>query len=264
MKLKIVNSNNDELLIPLFKLAESSLSRRIGLSQRFGKHGGFITGDRKYSGRKSVLIGNIHAIKGISNDSEFINQYKELIEILDERFNPYFLIDTDNNRRIEFDFDRFAPSTSPGLEKISSEFRLQLIFPEVAWEDINETTEASPSGGTATGETLEVDNTGQMEAFPVITVVPSGVNTAFTLFNNTTEDLISIGSNNFVPGTKMIIDAINGTLILDDTISQTEISVAIADGTGFFTLARGQNVIEYESVFGSVDITIKYRNRHLF
>ncbi len=266
MKLKIVNSADpvQELLIPLFKLGELSLERRIGISQRFGKHGGFVTGDRKYSARKSSLIGNIHALKGIANDTAFINQYKAIIEILDDRFNPYFLVDTDNDRRIEFEFDRFTPRTDQGLEKILSEFRLDLIFPEATWEDIDTTEVTSPSGGTATGEKLNPSNTGQLETYPVITVTALTTNSGFTLFNNTTEDLITVGSNNFVLGVTMEIDGINGEIFLDDTISRTEISSSIVDGTGFFSLARGINEIEYVSAFGAVDIAIEFRNRFLF
>ena len=260
MKLEIRNQEPNTLAIPKWKLSEPDLRRRVGEADRFGKNGVYLTGDRKYAERRTTLETDIFA----KQDSSFIAKYDEIVDIIDERFNPYYLVDTDNSRRIEFELLKINPSDVKGMEKRHTPIRLDILLPETAWEDLTETTEISPSAGTASGEMLTVNNTGQIETYPVITITPTANNSAFTLFNNTTEDLITIGSNSFVPGTTLEIDAINGNLFLDNGVSKIEISSAIVDGTGFFSLARGQNIIQYDSNFGAVNITIAWRNRFLY
>lgn len=263
MKLEIQNSSGgDNFPIPNYRFSEGSLNRRIGAEERFGKHGAFLSGDRKWKARKTSLIGDINA----KTDAEFIAEAAKLVEILDERFNPYFIVDTENNRRIEFDLDVLNPGGGEALTKRLEKMVMRIILPEVAWEDIDETVETSPSSLTDTGETISVENKGQLETYPIITIIPTAKNTAFTIFNNTIDDLISIGSGGFTVGTTIEINGLvtNGEVLLDDGNTTTEISSAVADRTGFFVLAKGVNEIEYESAFGKVDIEIRWRNRYLF
>ena len=259
MKLEIRNNNGDVHPIPKYKFDEGSLDRRVGITERFGKDGGFAAGDRKWKGRTTSLT---HTISG-KDDAEFNEELIKLVKILDDRFNPYFIVDTKSNRRMEFELLKFDLTGRPGLER-HRDIRLRIFLPEVAWEDLTETIETSPSSGTASGESVEVNNTGQIETYPVIIIAPTAKNSDFTLFNDSIEDLITIGSNAFTVGTTIEIDAINGTVFLDDGTTRIEISSSVADGTGFFVLARGINVISYESPFGNVDIQIIFRNRFLF
>jgi len=260
MKLEIRNQQPSTFPIPEYRFLEGALKRRIGVTERFGKAGSFLAGDRQWAGRTTSLIGDIND----TTDAGFIAEFAKLVEIFDNRFNPYFVVDTENDRRIEVELDTLNPSGGEALVKKLTNVRMRLFLPEVAWEDLDEKTETSPSAGTGTGETIEVTNGGQLETYPVITVVPIAKNTKFTLFNNTIEDLITIQSNAFTVGTSIEIDAINGTVFLNDGTTRTEISSSVADRTGFFFLARGLNVISYESPFGKVDISIAFRNRFLF
>lgn len=257
MNLKIVNDNGDELPLPGWMLSEPDLKRRLGVEKRFGKAGGYITGDRETDARSLTLETDFTG----RTDAEYKAQFDEFLRIVDKRFFPYFIIDLDNDIRFEAEFQRMSPNVQKGMEQRWAGIAIDLIMIESYWEDLVATEESSPSTGTPSGGTLSAENTGSVETFPIITISPTANNNAFTLFNNTIEDLISIGSSGFVPGTTITIDAQEGTVLLSDGTTSTDIDFTVADGTGFFVLAPGVNEIEYTSSFGSADITIEWRNR---
>jgi len=260
MNLKITNDNGDELLLPGWMLSEASLDRRLGIEKRFGKAGGRVTGDREIDARRYTLETDFTS----TDDTGYHKQFDDFLRIVDKRFFPYFLIDTDNNRRFEVEFSKISAPVKKGMEKRHAGIKIDLIMVESYWEDLLETEVSSPSALTPSGGTLSANNLGAVEAYPIITISPAANNSAFTLFNNTIEDLISIGSTAFVPGTTITIDAQLGTVKISDGTTETDISFTVSDGTGFFSLASGVNVIEYESSFGSADITITWRNRYAY
>jgi len=259
MNLKIINSDT-ELIISDWMLSEPALERRLGIQERFAKPGGYITGDRETKARNFSVERDIASM----TDSEYTSFMSSLVNVFDKTKTPFFLVDTDNDRRVEIELSRITPATKKGLEMKLTPIKLSLIMIESYWEDLTAIESSSGSGGLATGETLIISNTGVVNIYPVITLSPYSNNSAFSLINNTTNDIITIGSTAFVPGTELEIDAQEGTLYLSDGTTRTEISSAIADGSGFFFIAPGDNTISYDSVFGNINITISYRIRYAF
>lgn len=259
MNLKIINSET-ELLCPGWMLKEAPIKKRIDVQQRFGKPGATVSGDREISSRPISLDTDITA----ESDPEYISKMGDIVRIFDKNKSPYFLVDTDNDRECEVELDQIVPSSQQGLEMIWTPVRVDLVMVESFWEDSAATEVESESAGLATGESLQCENIGDVDCYPIIAIMPQSINSAFSLINNTTNDILTIGTNSFVPGISMIVDCQLGEIYLDDGTSQIEISASIADGSGFLFLAPGINDIQYDSSFDNIDITIEFKNRYAF
>jgi phage-related protein len=150
-----------------------------------------------------------------------------------------------------------------GLEWRIGKNNLKFEMLDAFWEDNTETIIYSPTGGMANGDSLIIDNDSYIECYPIIRITPYEINSDFTIRNITTGAAFIIGSGSFVPGSEFIIDSQKGTIYLESSGSQIEMSSALADGSGFIKLIPGENEIQYSSVFGEVDIEIEYRRRYV-
>jgi len=109
------------------------------------------------------------------------------------------------------------------------------------------------------GDTVNINNDGVTRAYPIITMTPSELNNEFTIYNNSTGDLFRFSSNAFTVGATLEVDSINGQVWLDDGVSRTEVSTNVANGSGLLYLQQGDNELQYESLFGTIDLTVEYR-----
>jgi hypothetical protein len=82
-------------------LQEPSLRKRINIQQRFGKSGGTVSGDRESASRNTSIETDITA----ENDTDYIQRLGDIVRIFDKNKSPYYLNDTDNNRRIKIELD---------------------------------------------------------------------------------------------------------------------------------------------------------------
>jgi phage-related protein len=254
LELKTLTNNKS------WRISNPALDRRVNVQNRYGKPGGFVIGDRETGARNLVIKGDLTA----TTDAIYRQKIRQIVSIFSLGARPYFLIDVDNDRRCEIELSRINADYSDGLEMRVVPVSIDCVMLDAYWEDITEVLVESESAGLATGETLVCNNEGDVNTYPVIEITPSAANSAFSLFNNTTDSVTTIGSSAFVPGTTITIDSRNGEIFLSDGVSQVEISSSLADGTGFMFLQPGTNSIEYDSAFGSVDIAIKYRQRYAF
>ena len=243
-----------------YGLSEPPLIRRVSLQSRFGKPGAFAIGDKRVGARPLTLQTDITGI----TDSEYTAQLSNIVKIFDLEKQPWFLENTDASRRTKVELLSITPSPQVGMEKRHAPLRIELSMIDGFWEDLTLQSESSPSGGTASGETISVPNEGDDNSYPLIIVTPTDSNSNFSILNNTTSDIITIGSTAFVVGTTLEIDSRDGLLLLNDGNTKTEISFAIADGTGFMFLTPGTNVLQYDSNFGAVDIQVDYRQQYAF
>lgn len=266
MNLKITNSENEELILKDltngkgWHLSEPALRKRVGVQQRYGRPGGYVTGDREVSSRSLTLRQTLTAQE---NDT-YLESMDRIVNIFDPLKAPFFLTNTDTGRRTEVELQGVTPTSSDGLEMRVTAVAIELIMVESYWEDETSQVVESESGGTASGDILECENEGSGYAWPIITVEALASNSLFTLFNETTQDLITVSTSLFSVGDIIAIDCQNGTIILESNGRTTDISSAIADGTGFLYLQPGENEIKYESAFGAVNISIEWRSRYAF
>jgi len=258
MHLKIQNNVPADLVLTGWTMSTGAFKRRIGVQQRYGRDGAYISGDRKVSSRTIQLSHDLSA----ENDTDYTTQIEAIMGIFYDDSAPFYLVDTDRNVRAEIELDSINEVWSKGTEKRVVTVTINLILLESYFENYNVGTVVWANA--ANNSTKLITNVGAADVFPVITIVAQGNNFEFSIINQRTLDTIKIGTNLFVLGTTITIDCQNGTVYIDDTITRTEISSAIGDGTGFIYLDLGDNTLQYQSVYGNADITIEYRPRYAF
>jgi hypothetical protein len=261
LQLLFRNNTEDLELSSYFRPSISSYNRRVGIQKRFANDGGKITGDENVDPRTIT----IRYEPVFTNDTAYLNLLNTIIGFFRVELAPFYLVDTDNNRRTEI---RLTNATDNAHNE-GNELKIgknDLVFKMVNsyWEDLTETEINSDTSGLANGETLTVNNSGKFRVRARIHIRPSDGNTNFQIKNNTTGEGFLLGSNSFVPGSEFIVDGVNGTINLDNGVSEVDSSAAFADGSGFISLYPGNNEIEYISAFAAVDIDVLFRRRYAF
>jgi len=257
MRLQLSNVD-DSLLLPGWTYNVSAFKKRSGIQQRFGQDGAWISGDQKISSRTLTLNHEIAAV----SDTDYDAQIAAITAILYDDLSPFYFSDLDAGMRALVELDSINPTWQKGLEKRLASIQISLIMLDAYFENINVSTQNWT--GATPNSTFNINNVSAVDVYPIITITPAANNLLFSIVNQTTQDSISISSAAFVPGTTITIDSQLGTVYLDDGITQTEISSAVGDGTGFFYLDRGNNVLQYQSLYGNADIVITYRPRYAF
>lgn len=259
MNLKLVNTAA-EYDLSKWTVDFPGLKFRNSYNERFGQPGQEKQGDGKESGRSLVLN---YAVDG-ENDSTFILNAEALYAMLRAELGPFYLVDPDNDRRIAVSPDELDLSAKPGTELRYAAARLRLTALDTFWEQNTPTVVDAGSAGLENGDTLVCANPGVINVYPIITISPTEQNPNFYLFNLSSGDVIGLGSNSFVPGSTIEIDSKNGTVYLTVGSTRTEISSAIATGTGPLHLIPGDNNLRYASGYGPVNIEVSFRRRWAF
>ena len=267
MDLQIRNKNtfynfkqNNILYLP--KLG--GLKRRMSLENRYGKPGAVPVGDRQVDARDFKI--NFKNITENASDSEYTQKLAEIIGMFDLNAQPFYIEDVGPlQRRFLTDLDGLndQPVTDGMFYRVGDN-NIDLSMLDGFWEDLFSTTDTTGTGGIANDQTINIDNDAKIDAYPIITVAPYGDNSEFTLTNTTTDGLMTLSTAGFVIGTQFIIDCQTGDIFLDDGITRVELSSAMADGSGFFTLVPGVNTFKYTSLFGNVDLSFEFRRRYAF
>lgn len=263
MILQLRNNTDTLVLAKTFKISVDPLRKRVGIQKRFDKDGGVLTGDRKADPRGIDLNFNV-----INEKKDGDQSYFDVLNQLDGFFRPalapFFLEDTENLKRTAIELESISDRNQAGLEAIAGQNKLDLKMIDAYWEDLTQIVVSSPSGGMVSGDTLIVNNTSLVDAFPVMTLAPDQLNTGVTITNEETLASYTLGSNSFVPGSTFIVSSVDGSIKLDNGVTQIENSIALADNSGFIKLQPGTNTLKYESVFGRIDLSVTFRKRFAF
>lgn len=252
----------------------SPFKKRVQTQKRYGRDGSVIVGDERVDARVLTFSFKLTSPPtGTRADRDLVWSAKmnEIIGFFDKRNSPFFVIDTDIDRRALIALSSLSDSVKPGEEKTVSSVSFSVQFIDAYWEDNTEQEQINILPVAPTPESFSIDNDSDFDSFVIFEIVPTAFNSDFHIRNETTGDAFTIGSNDFDSGTKMIIDSREGTIILDNGVTQIEISHALADGSGFMVLRgksisnpTGTNNLKYESVFSGVKITSKWRRRFPF
>lgn len=238
----------------------SGMRFRTTYLDRFGQPGVEKQGDGNETTRTLTLS---YALAS-ETDAGFILDSDELYAAIRKDLAPFYIHDTDNDRRLRVSPDELDLTPKPGTELRYNAARVRFTALDAFWEKITATEVDSGTLALENQDTLSCPNPGVVTVYPIITVIPAESNRTFSLINNTADDIMTIASNSFVPGTSIEIDARDETVYLINGNTRTEISSAVADGTGFLHLLPGENEIQYESAYGAVTCTVSYRRRWPF
>ncbi len=245
-----------------FKPKISPYKRRSRVSDRFAGDGGIILGDEHVDARDIDFIFHIAVENHGGNDAEYFDQWNDLIGFLTPENNPFYLVDTDNERRTKIALSDADDDMAEGLEFIIGEKnKLGLRMLDGYWEDYAATT---VSNMLLSSQSLAVNNLGKFNAFAVIRLTPVSPNPEFLVRNTTTGAQFTITANTFAPGTLFEVNAVTGDVSLDDGITVTDQSFAMADGSGLIQLVPGINQLTYESGFGGINMDVLFRRRYAF
>lgn len=264
MKLEFRNINYDGLGLGVFVLDKffkpkiSAYKLRVQTENRYGKAGGELVGDQAANTRNISINFNNTA----RNDTDYIDQINSTVRVFQRGLQPFYLVDTDNNRRARVLLSSINDTpNSKGLLMRVGDNNIDLVMLDSLWEDLNETEEFS--NGLANGEELEITNNSDVDIYPIIEITALVDNGEFIIENLDTGTLARISTSGFTATTKIILNSVTGEIILDDGFSSAEISFALVDGSGMIKLTPGSNTLRYESTFGAVDLKVRYRERYI-
>lgn len=243
------------------------VSPRLGAKDRYGRDGSIVTGDRKVSAR-SIDIGLNVTVRQELGDRPYREFIDDLLSMFDPRYEPVYLYDDQDDAgpdgiplraMVELERENLTPEKD-GLDMIILTGTLGLLMIDGYWETQDEYETSSGTGGIANGEVLNVANGSRRTAYPVIEVTALSDNELFRLSNSTTGAYIEIGASDFYAGETITISSIDGTILLGGT----DISAsAIGEGSTMLDLVPGANTILYESAYGPVEMTVRWRERWL-
>lgn len=252
--------------IPEIEIPE--LPFRVKVYERYGRDGGDVTGDRQIGSRKFNLILKVNA----ANDTEYYAKIDTLYAMLRTADPDKLYLCEDNAESDDFSKRLWIVPASiklklaaPGNLRRGEEWTIPCFAPDGAWESPEE-IESTDSGGStvASGGSVAVQNDGPLTAWPIITMTCAAPMPEFQLVNGANDGVFRLGTALFVPGATLTIDSREGTIEIDDGLAVTDVSSALAEGTGLLNFMPGLNTITFTSTFGSAGITIQHRTRRPF
>lgn len=241
---------------------------RVKINERYGRDGGDVTGDRQIGSRKFNLVLKVAA----TTDAIYFTKTDILFAMLRTADPDKLYLCEDNeedanfSRRLWIVPERINPKLlANGNLRRGEEWTIPCFAPDGAWESPEE-IESTESGGStvASGGTITVQNDGPLTAWPIIIMTCAAAMSEFQLVNSANGGVLRLGSALFVPGATLTIDSREGTFEIDDGLAVTDVSAALAEGTGLLNFDPGENILTFTSTFGAAGITVQHRERRPF
>lgn len=234
---------------PTYSLCESDAEVRCDDSEKAFSHGSIMTGDGKIDARDVTV-----EVELIDCTSEAT--YRTAIDAL--KLAAYR-----QDQKLYLDDDRYINVKS--LKKISEEFydgyyrvraKVKLVFfcPDPFFYATTGTTQEVEI--IESPQSFTVNNTGNLDSPPIITIAPTATNSVLSLVNTSDNSrTFSYSDASLGDGDTLVIDSTDGTVERDGTNVLNNVS-----GT-FLQLLAGNNVITYTGPLGT--ITVDYVQRWL-
>lgn len=220
-------------------------------------------GNTAYEKRGIDVIKQRETTVRIFNISDYDLGYDLLINYIVAFFRddgPYYLIDLVTEKRYRVNLDEVKVKEKQGSEKRFSEIELGFSIIDSLPEKLNPNIESGSLVSTGSFD-ITLPEYAAETPFQLTLTNSTGANTDFyiELTNRNKKGNIRISEINYVSGTNIVIDTLNGTCTLNP--DQLNIKKSITDGT-FFLLYKGVNSIYYKSLQGvPVTYSISYRQR---
>ena len=254
----------------------SAFVRRKNYKPRYGRDGSAQVADGKIQSRKLSLnymatSGDVpEIVAGGGADYGDANQTKdeayrgfigEIIAFFRPALGPFHLVDTDANGgdglQAEVDFISSLDEWQPGAAMRIGLNDLEFEWIGAVWEDISEQT-LEDTAGITNGDTITIENTGLLEAFPVFTFTALNTVETIRIKNSTNGQFFTYSNLGFSAGSVLIVDGTGDEFIV--TLDGVDTTFALLDGSTPIELDPGTSILEYESL-GDVQYDISYLRR---
>jgi hypothetical protein len=258
--MQLLIQDKDGNILPLFlqedffKIKAIPNNIRSNKLDRYQQRGSILQGDLKSGSRNIEFMFNILA----DNDADFRYRLNLIASFFKKNKRPYYLVDSTNQIRTEVYGTDLIPTWSPGVEYRVSDNILRMDMLDAIWEDLLE-TEQFTTLTNGTSMTVEINPICE-EFFFEAEFTGLVANPRFAFNNLTTGGSFLCEKSTFTTNDILIVDGRGkGRVSYNGNIEKR-----ILTGGIYFPLVPGQNVLQYQSNFGSIDVKIKYRQKYLY
>lgn len=187
----------------------------------------------------------------------FVQFQNEITAFLDK---AVYLINKTHGKRLRVECTGINARSGEGEFHQHANVTIDFNVLNPFWEDVEETTETKQSS-TDLEVQFTINNDGYRETPAIFELVADQICNKFSIINETTnqgviiED-IGFGAENF---NNYLVDNESGQVLLEDLLRNR----LIKEGTGFFNLQIGSNVITIESAV-AITATYRFRKRYYY
>ena len=243
--------------LSLYNVTIGSYKKRIKYYNKFNRDGVIQLGDGKIDKRKVTI-----SLTTVSmDDTEYIDFVNTIVEFIQDYNAPIYLEDVVTGRMAEIEIESIDVKESKGLERRIGDIKISAVMLDSSFNIKYKKESVTVSDK----ESITITNDSYLDAYPIIEVETLTENSDFSITNGSTDETIKIGSGGFNSDYSMSINSVTGFIqLIDSEGIKQEISYAIGDNSLFIHLKPGDNIISYNSVAGSVKLTIKYWERSIY
>lgn len=241
-------------------------TRRVKTGDRLRQDGAEFEGDDTYNARPFTINFKQYS----ENDAIYRNSLNNLEGFFRKELKPFYLVDKESLIRAQIAIKGIKVKEQDGMRRKLGSGVISAIMLDGLWEDLNQTlipmpnTEDGDYITLANGGTLVVNNSCNFNVFPVLYITPLDNVFQFTLENTTLDGGFEYTDNDFTSASdtgdvtgQLIMSSVDGSA----TINGVNKTQYISQG-GFIYLAPGNNTLLYESDYGDIGISIRYRLRY--
>lgn len=234
-----------------WKISISAWSPRTNVSDRYGKDGVSVFGDKRVGSRTITF----NYILNNQNKNSLLETIQNINSVFDPDADHYYVTDTTLNRRMEVVLtSNDIQPVEEGTEYFTVRGNMNLRAVAPYWE----TTAVYSSGEVlSNNDTLTIANTSKYDVYPSIKVTCNTNQIDEWRLTNSSNNgnFIELINTSFTSGSVFNIDSVSGTI----TLQGVDSSASISNG-GFIVLKPGDNVLTYTSSSSPVDVNVKWRN----
>lgn len=255
----LIQDKNDTVL-PLFneenffKINGIPHNIRSNKLERYQQSGSVLQGDLKSPSRDIQFNFNILA----ETDPDFRYGLNKIASFFKKSNRPFYLVDTENQIRTEVYRAGLEPNWQPGLAYRVSDCVLRMDMLDATWEDIIETSKT---------QTLQPNDLMTIQINPIceecffeVTFEGMQPNTRFAFNNLSNGGSFLCEKAEFDDGDLIVVDGRGKGSVTYNSVTEKR----IITGGIYFPLSPGENQLQYQSNFGEIQATVKYRQRYLY
>jgi hypothetical protein len=246
--------NGDLVTTPLassFSQGSDNFTYDNRIVERSFLPGSALIGDKRLMARQfTMMLNSANPI-----DATFRADVNELIYWLNK---TVAIVDNEHNIEIGVTIDSIDIDYSPGSTKLASDNTFTFTALTPYWSSLT-SSQATATAAADTIEEIDVDNTGYLPAYPVITLTATVATDDVQIYISGSNTGIQIQDSLFgtTGNLTMVVDCKQGLVSINDL----DRNASIVPGTGFFEIPVGEDVINVLSN-EAIGVIINWEQRY--